>query len=180
MSQPARMPMSESEREIEILNQSVYFEDAGVWAYSYAAGKLSTTDVGKAVLALGLENQADHKAHRDTFADAVRELGGTPVQPEQSYDLSAYVKAGEGNLDSDVNIAKLALAVEIDAAIAYAKDAVQLTTERFISLSVGVGNVEAIHAARIRAAMRDLGVDIPVVPSPVISADTRGLWVLKV
>jgi len=47
--------------------------------------------------------------HRDALANVIRSLGGTPVQPEASYDLSSYLQRGEGNLDSDVNIAKLAL-----------------------------------------------------------------------
>jgi len=35
-------------------------------------------------------------------------LGGTPVIAQASYDLAGYLKKGEGNIDTDVNIAKLA------------------------------------------------------------------------
>jgi len=41
---------------------------------------LSNTDVGKAVLAIALENQADHKQYRAALSAAVRDLGGMPVQ----------------------------------------------------------------------------------------------------
>jgi hypothetical protein len=47
-------------------------------------------------------------------------LTGTPVQAETSYDISAYIKNGEGNLDSDVKIAKLALALALETDVAIA------------------------------------------------------------
>ncbi|MBR8836165.1 MAG: ferritin-like domain-containing protein [Stigonema ocellatum SAG 48.90 = DSM 106950] len=168
------------ENDLEILNNALYFEHQGIWAYDFAAGKLSNTDVGQAVLALALENQADHKQHRHTLALAVRDLGGTPVQPESSYDLSSYLDKGEGNLDSDVNIAKLALALETDAAIAYVTEASKLRIPSLIAVSAGIGSIESIHAARIRAAFNSLGVKIPVVPSTIMSAENRDLWILKV
>ncbi|MBD1942304.1 DUF4439 domain-containing protein, partial [Coleofasciculus sp. FACHB-712] len=43
-----------------ILNKALFFEHQAIWAYGFAATKLSDTDVGKAVLALALRNQADH------------------------------------------------------------------------------------------------------------------------
>src|SRR6185437_11961548 len=101
---------------VAILNAALDLENQGIWAYSAAAPKLSTTDVGKTVLALALRNQADHKKHRDLLKSAIEKLGGTPAAARESYDLSPYIKAGEGNLDSDANIAKLALALEVDAA----------------------------------------------------------------
>src|SRR5581483_9612850 len=105
--------------DLAILNAALDLEHQGIWAYSAAAPKLSSTDVGKTVLALALRNQADHKQHRDALIAAIQKHGGTPVQAKDSYDLSPYIKAGEGNLDSDANIAKLALALEVDAALAY-------------------------------------------------------------
>lgn len=172
--------ITDQQNDLEILNNALYFEHQGIWAYDFAAGKLSNTDVGKAVLAIALENQADHKQHRDALAAAVRDLGGTPVQPESSYDLSSYLNRGEGNLDSDANIAKLALALEIDAAIAYVTEAAKLKIPALISVGAGIGSIESIHAARIRAAFNSLGMNIPVVPSALISAENRDLWILKV
>ncbi|BAC92369.1 ferritin-like domain-containing protein [Gloeobacter violaceus] len=171
---------TDKQNDLEILNNALYFEHQGIWAYDFAAGKLSNTDVGKAVLALALENQADHKQHRAVLSAAIRDLGGTPVQPEPSYDLSSYLNKGEGNLDSDVNIAKLALAVETDAAIAYVTEAAKLKIPSLVMAAAGIGSVESIHAARIRAAFNSLGIEMPVVPSAIMSAENRDLWVLKV
>jgi hypothetical protein len=33
--------------DIEILNRALFFENRGVWAYGFAADKLSNTEVGK-------------------------------------------------------------------------------------------------------------------------------------
>jgi rubrerythrin len=163
-----------------ILNNALFYEHQAIWAYSFAATKLSDTDVGKAVLALALRNQADHKNHRDTLAKVVKSFGGTPVMSKSSYDLSSYIKAGEGNIDSDVNVAKLALALEVDAAIAYAREVSKLKTPALITAGASIGTVEASHATAIRAAFKSLGVNIDYVPASFISADTRKDWVIKV
>jgi rubrerythrin len=171
---------SDKQNDLEILNNALYFEHQGIWAYDFAAGKLSDTDVGKAVLAIALENQADHKQHRAALSAAVRDLGGTPVQAESSYDLSSYLNNGEGNLDSDANIAKLALALETDAAIAYVTESAKLKIPALIAVGAGIGSIESIHAARIRNAFNGLGMNIPVVPSAVMNAENRNLWILKI
>lgn len=166
--------------DLEILNTALYYEHQGIWAYEFAAGQLSSTNVGKAVLALALENQADHKHHRGILMKAIRDSGGTPVTAESSYDLSAYLARGEGGLDSDVNIAKLALALETDAAIAYIGESAKFKTPALAKTGAGIGGVESIHAARIRAAFNQLGVEMPVVPTAIMSAETREQWILKV
>jgi rubrerythrin len=163
-----------------ILNNALYYEHQAIWAYSFAAGKLSDTDVGRAVKALALRNQADHKAHRDALTKAVQSLGGKPVAAEASYDVSSYIQRGEGNVDSDVNIAKLALALEIDAAIAYTTEVAKLKTPALITAGASIGSTESAHATAIRAAFVSLGVNIPYVPSSFISAENRSAWILKV
>ena len=108
--------------DVEILNRALFFENRGVWAYRFAAEKLSTSEVGRAVLALAAQNRADHEKHQDLIGSAIIDLGGTPVQMEQQYDLSSLIGKGLGNLESDVNIAKLALALEVGAAAGYVSD----------------------------------------------------------
>ena len=166
--------------DIQILNRALFFENRGVWAYGFAAGKLSTSEVGKAVLELGLQNRADHEKHQELLRSAITEAGGTPVQMEKQYDLSAYITKGQGNVDSDVNIATLALALEIGAAVGYVSDTTKLKSPYMIELEAGIACIEAIHAARIRAAFNDLGIKIPVVPSALISTSDRDNWVIKV
>ncbi len=170
----------DKQNDIAILNTALFFENRGVWAYSFAAEKLSATEVGKAVLNLGLENQADHKQHQNILVSAIRDLGGDPVQIQPEYDLSPLIKRREGNLDNDVNIAKLALALEVGAALGYVTESAKLKSPHLIEMMAGVSCVEAIHAARIRLAFNALGIKIPVVPSALISPSTRDSWVLKI
>jgi hypothetical protein len=174
--------MSDADKlnDIQILNRALFFENRGVWAYTFAADKLSTSQVGKTVLELGLQNRADHEKHQEMLGNPIRELGGTPVQMEKNYDLSKYIGNGQGNIDSDVNIAKLALALEIGAAAGYVSDTAQLKSPYMIELEAGIACIEAIHAARIRAAFNALGIKIPVVPSALISTSDRDTWVIKV
>jgi len=174
--------MSDADKlnDIQILNRALFFENRGVWAYNFAADKLSTSQVGKTVLELGLQNRADHEKHQEMLRNPIRELGGTPVQMEKNYDLSSYIGKGQGNIDSDVNIAKLALALEIGAAVGYVSDTAQLKSPYMIELEAGIACIEAIHAARIRAAFNALGIKIPVVPSALISTSDRDTWVIKV
>ena len=174
--------MSDADKlnDIQILNRALFFENRGVWAYNFAAGKLSTSEVGKTVLELGLQNRADHEKHQEMLSNAIRELGGTPVQMEKNYDLSSYINKGQGNVDSDVNIAKLALALEIGAAVGYVSDTAKLKSPYMIELEAGIACIEAIHAARIRDAFNALGIKIPVVPSALISTSDRDNWVIKV
>lgn len=176
---PAQATM-QSASDADVLNTALYYEHQAIWAYSFAAGALSNTDVGRAVKALALKNQADHMTHRDTLAAVVAQLGATPVEPEQEYDLSSYIQRGEGNTDSDVNIAKLALALETDAAIAYTTEIAKLKTPALITAGASIGSDEAAHATAIRAAFVSLGVDIAYVPASFVSSDTREAWVLKV
>lgn len=166
--------------DIKILNNALFYEHEAIWAYGFAAGKLSSTDVGKAVLALALRNQNDHKGHRDLLASAVTSLGGTPVAAMASYDVSAYITRKEGNIDSDVNIAKLALALEVDAAIAYTNEVAKLKTPALVTAGATIGSTELAHAAAIRATFKSLGVGIEIVPAAFINQESRGAWILPV
>jgi hypothetical protein len=173
--------MSDADKinDIQILNRALSFENRGVWAYRFAAGKLSSSEVGKTVLALANENREDHEKHQDLLSNAITEAGGIPVQMENTYDLSRYINSGEGNVDSDVNLAKLALALEVGAATGYVSDTSKLKSPYMIELEAGIACIEAIHAARIRTAFNALGITIPVVPEAVISTNARDNWVIK-
>jgi len=173
-------PSEAASSDLAILNAAIDLENQGIWAYGVAGGKLSQTDVGKTVLALGLRNRADHMKHRDALVGLVKKLGGTPAPARASYDLSSYIQAGEGNLDSDVNIAKLALALEVDAALAYIGAFSKLKSTALIAAAGTIAPVEASHATAIRAAFIALGTKIEYIPASFVSADTRDAWILKV
>jgi len=171
---------TDKQSDVKILNQALFFEHRGVWAYGAAGGKLSDSEVGRAVRAIGQENRADHQKHQELLRNAITDLGGAPIPTEESYDLSSFIQKGYGNLDNDVNIAKLALALEIGAAAGYVTDATNLKLPEMIEMEAGIACVEAIHVGRIRVAFNELGIKLPVVPNPLLNASTRHEWVIKV
>jgi hypothetical protein len=166
--------------DIAILNAAIDLEQQAIWAYKTAAGKLSNTEVGKIVLEVATKNLKDHEQHRDLLAGAVRQLGGIPSRARDSYDLSTYIDNKEGNLDSDANIAKLALALEFDAALAYNDAFTQLSNKDLVAAASTIGPNEVAHATAIRAVFHSLDPSILVVPAPFVSAETRERWILKV
>src|SRR5262249_8263136 len=105
--------------DVAILSAAYDLESQGIWAYGAAGGKLSDTPVGKLAIALARRNQSEPAGHRVALGDALKSLGANPPAPKKEYDLSTYIAAGEGGLGSDGDIARLALALEIDAALAY-------------------------------------------------------------
>jgi rubrerythrin len=175
-----KIALVDRKNDLGVINTALYYEHQAIWAYNFAATKLTNTKVGKAVLEVALVNLNHHRFHRELLKKAVIDLGGKPVETEASYDLSAYINKGEGNIDSDVNIAKLALALETDAAIAYTIEAAKLTTPALITAGASIGTDEAAHATVIRATFKSLGVNIPIVPAAFFNAETRSAWILKV
>ncbi len=165
--------------DIAILNAAIDLEQQAIWAYSTAAGLLSDTDVGRTVLAVASKNLGDHEQHRDVLASAVQSLGGTPAPALESYDLSTYIDDGEGGLGSDADIARLALALEYDAALAYNDAFSQLIDRDLVAAASTIGPNEIAHATGIRAVFNSLDPSIVVVPSAFVSADTRDLWIIK-
>jgi len=174
--------MSDSDKlnDLQILNRALFFEHRAVWTYRVGAEKLTATEIGKAVLSLAEQNQRDHEQHQDMLGNAISDLGGTPVQMTNSYDLSSYIKRGDGNVDNDANIARLALALEVAASVGYIADTTQLKSPALVELEGGIAAVEAIHAARIRDAFNALGMKVPVVPRSIMSKDVRSEWIIRV
>lgn len=172
--------MGRRRSQVEVLNNALFYEHQAIWAYGFAAGKLSNSRVGRTVLELALRNQADHQRHRDALTSAVRQLGGQPVRAQANYDLSAYIKNNEGATDSDENLAKLALALEVDAAIAYTTEVAALQTPALVSAAASIGATESAHATAIRAVFRAFGAPVEIVPAAFVDASTRNAWILKV
>jgi len=169
-----------TKNDITILNAALDLEHQAIWAYTAAGSKLSSTPVGKTILTLALRNQADHKKHRDILVATIKKLGGEPSAAKDSYDVTPYVNAGEGNLDSDANIAKLALALEVDAALAYGDAFAKLKGAGLIAAAATIAPDEAAHATAIRAVFHTLDASIEYVASAFLSPDTRNDWILKV
>ena len=68
-----------------------------------------------------------------------------PLRWKTNTTFRPSLKRGQGNIDNDVNIAKLALALEIGAAVGYVTDTLKLKSPELIELEAGIACVEAIQ-----------------------------------
>src|SRR5215813_5123431 len=69
------IPAMAAANDAAILNAALDLEHQAIWAYSVAATKLTSTDVGNTVKSLALRNQADHIKHRDALTSVIKGLG---------------------------------------------------------------------------------------------------------
>lgn len=176
---------SNAANDIPILNGAIGLENQAIWAYGAAIQNLqaNTDATSKAVVAIAQAHTADHKAHLQALSQAVTSLGGTPTPAQSTYDLSAYTGAGLGAVDGNpVHVAKLALALEVDAALAYAAAFASLKTVSLLQAAATIAPDESAHAMAIRAALGLTSPSAtagtpPVPPASLLSASTRASWV---
>jgi rubrerythrin len=184
-AQTSPMPSAASNAsDITHLNAAINLENQAIWAYTTAAGtgKLDGTDaISKAVKTLALRNAYDHQQHAAALAALVTGMGGTPTAANSSYDLSAYISAGEGNLNDLPGIARLALALEVDAALAYEGNLAALQQNSNIVTSSTILPDESAHATAIRCLLQQAGLNIGpnIIPASFLRQDTRSQWVIK-
>lgn len=100
--------------DIGILNTALGLEHQGINAYTLGA---KSGLLQKPVLDIALKFQADHKVHRDLLIDAIRKLGGKPVEEKP---LEAYATAlNAAALRSQNDVLTLAASLELGATNAY-------------------------------------------------------------
>lgn len=188
--------------DIAVLNGAIGLENQAIYAYNAVIGALNGKTDATSVLVskVATSNMNDHKAHLAALSSAVTSLGGTPTAANSTYDFSPYTdptksqsKKQEGGLDTPVNMAKLALALEVDATLAYESAFTALRTPALIAAAGGIAPDEASHATGIRAVLGATpdglnadGTANPmgkITPSPLLSggaSGTRNAWVYSV
>ncbi len=100
--------------DVGILNTALGLEHEGINAYTLGA---KSGLLQKPVLAVAVKFQDDHKVHRDLLANAIRQLGGKPVEEKS---LDEYAKAlNAAQLKNQEDVLKLAQSLELGATNAY-------------------------------------------------------------
>jgi rubrerythrin len=134
--------------DIGILNVALGLEHQGIAAYTLGA---KSGLLQKPVLDVALKFQDDHKVHRDVLADAIRKLGGRPVE-EKSADV--YAKAlNAGTLKTQEDILKLALSLELGATNAYIGVIPSFKNAAFAKVAGRLAADEAAHWAILNQAL---------------------------
>ena len=142
----------ETSQDVGILNAAIALEHEGIAAYQIAA---TSGLLQPAVVDIGVTFQGHHKGHRDALTNAVRNLGGTPVE-ENSLDEYAQ-SLNAASLKNQEDVLRLALRLERGAANAYLGLIPSLGVE-FHQVAAQMAGDEAFHAAILANA---LGEPIP-------------------
>lgn len=142
----------EVSQDVQILNAAIALEHEGIAAYQIAA---TSGLLDPAVVDIGVTFQGHHKGHRDALVNAVKTLGGTPVE---EHSLEEYAKSlNAASLKNQEDVLRLALKLERGAANAYLGLIPSLGVD-FHQVAAQMAGDEAYHAAILANA---LGEPIP-------------------
>lgn len=134
----------EAQADARILNTALGAELEAIAAYGVGA---QSGLLQKPVLALALQFQGHHKAHAEALAQAVRKLGGAPVEARERYAFPTET------LKSQNDVLGFAAGLERGAVSAYL-GAVPLFRERELaSAAASILGDEAMHWAVLRQAL---------------------------
>jgi len=138
------------ENDVVFLNKGVLMEQAALMTYTAAAG-LDFIKKDKAIMAVAGLFMSQHEAHRDALLAAIKELGGTAVDPKEAkppeipkeiLDEKAKKAARK------IAVLKFARSRELDAASNYFLASTEvLQTAPARKLATNILPVEAQHVA---------------------------------
>ena len=130
--------------DIDLMNQAIELENAGIKAYSDA---FSLNLLSAPVLEVAKGFQADHQAHAAALAAAVIAAGGTPS--------TKTVEIQYPPLASEADILAFAEHVERVAATEYLTDIGKLSSHRIATLMASILGVETTHVAMLASALKE-------------------------
>lgn len=139
--------------DIGILNVALGLEHQGINAYTLGA---KSGLLQKPVLEIAIKFQADHKVHRDVLIDAIRKLGGQPVEEKS---METYARALNADLlKTQEDVLKLALSLELGATNAYLGVIPAFKERAFCQVAARLAADEVAHWAVLNNA---LGLSLP-------------------
>lgn len=145
---------SSAEADVNILNAALGAEQEAIAAYQVGAESGLLT---KPVLGLAIQFQGHHKEHADVLAKTVRDLGGSAVEPLDSYEFPT------DQLKSEADVLRFAAGLEKGAVSAYL-GAVPLFDERELAkAAASILGDEAMHWAVLRGALGENPVPVAFV-----------------
>lgn len=130
--------------DIELMNQAIELENAGIKAYSDA---FSLNLLSAPVLEIAKGFQSDHQSHAAALAAAVKTAGGTPTTKTAKIEYPP--------LNSEADILAFAEHVERAAATEYLTDVGKVSTHAIARLMASILGVETTHVATLAAALKE-------------------------
>ena len=152
-AQPAR---GATQQDVDILNVALGLEHEAIEAYQIGA---ESGLISQQVLPTAVLFQSHHKGHRDALVAAIRQMGGTPVEPRSRADYVAAL--GVGSLRNQTDVLELAARLERGAANAYLGVIPSFQDRALSQVSARLAADETMHWTALAQA---LGKAIPAQP----------------
>jgi rubrerythrin len=128
--------------DVDLLNAAIALEQQAIWTYGAAAKtnllKPEVLDVAKMIA-------GQHADHEKALSDQVTKMGGTPPKAKDSYNLPA--------LNSQEDILKYALSLEVGAANGYFDVLQKLSDKTLKQLSASIMGDESQHVTVLSSAL---------------------------
>lgn len=135
--------------DVQTLNVMRALELEGVGVYQIAAesGLVSADTLKVAALF-----QTQHREHAQTLADAIKKIGGRPVEPKSAVEYTKVVTAAGPSNEADV--LALASTLEKGAANAYLGTIPTLTDPLLVQLAARIAADEVMHFTALQGALK--------------------------
>jgi rubrerythrin len=141
--------------DVAILNAALGAEQQAIAAYQLGA---TSGLLQKPVLDLAVQFQGHHKEHAAALAATVKKLGGTPVEPQKTYDFPTQ------KLKAQADVLAFAAELEKGAVSAYLGAIPILDNRELAKVAGSILGDEAMHWAVLRQALGQ-----PPVPTAFLS-----------
>ncbi len=141
------------QNDIEVLNYALTLEhlEAEFYRQAVNSGKLQGDVLSDFITIRGHE-----EAHVSGLTQAISNAGGTPVKARASYDFSVL-----GDMGSQDGLLKIAGTLEPVGVMAYDGAAPDIHNKDYLATAGSIVQVEARHAAIIRALMDPNSSPVP-------------------
>ena len=153
--------MTDTKRDIEILNESLGGEFFGIAAYDAALG---TGLLENAVREVAQSFQADHKRHAQRIRETIETLGGDPVSAK-SWETYAS-EFPPPPLENQADVLRYAASLEQGGASASVASVAKFSSPELAVLAASIAGVEAMHWSALLGALGENPVPVSFIPLP--------------
>jgi ferritin-like protein len=153
--------MSDSKRDIDILNGSLGGEYFGIAAYEAAMG---TGLLEEGVREVAEKFQEDHRQHAQRIREAILGLGGDPIEAKT---WEAYASEfPPPPLKSQEDVLRYAASLENSGASASVASVARFSSPELCLLAARIAGVEAMHWSALLGVLGENPVPVSFIPLP--------------
>jgi hypothetical protein len=140
-----------TQQDVDILNIALGLEHEAIEAYQIGAESGLVT---QQVLPTAVLFQSHHKGHRDALVGAIRQIGGTPVEPKPRDEYVAALNVA--SLGNQTDVLRLAARLERGAANAYLGVIPSFNDRTLAQISGRLAADETMHWTALSQALGEM------------------------